>query len=135
MSFKPNMKLLVVDDMSTMRKIIKNMLSQLGFKNIIEADDGRKALEIIDSAHKIGDPIEFILSDWNMPDLNGLDFLKILKQSEAHKNIPFLMITAEAEQGNVMIAVKSGVDNFIVKPFSAQVLKEKIEKIFAKRGI
>ncbi|MBF0298073.1 MAG: response regulator [Oligoflexia bacterium] len=135
MAFKPNMKLLIVDDMSTMRKIIKNMLSQIGFKNITEADDGRKALEIIESAHKLGDPVEFILSDWNMPDLNGLDFLKILKQSEAHKNIPFLMITAEAEQGNVMIAVKSGVDNFIVKPFSAQVLKEKIEKIFVKRGI
>lgn len=132
---KPNMRLLVVDDMSTMRKIIKNMLTQIGFKTISEAEDGRKALEVIEAAQKAGEPIEFILSDWNMPDLNGLEFLKILKQSDVHKNIPFLMITAEAEQGNVMTAVKAGVDNFIVKPFSAQVLKEKIEKIFQKRGI
>ncbi|MBF0314517.1 MAG: response regulator [Oligoflexia bacterium] len=134
MSYKPNMKVLIVDDMSTMRKIIKNMLTQLGFKNIIEAEDGRKAIEAIESAHKLGEPVEFILSDWNMPDVNGLEFLKLIKANDAHKNIPFLMITAEAEQGNVMTAVKAGVDNFIVKPFSAQVLKEKIDKIFAKRA-
>ncbi|MBF0361348.1 MAG: response regulator [Oligoflexia bacterium] len=135
MTFRPDMKLLVVDDMSTMRKIIKNMLGQLGFKNISEADSGKKALEIVESAHKLGSPFEFILSDWNMPELNGLDFLKALKASEAHKNIAFLMITAEAEQGNVITAVKCGVDNYVVKPFSPQILKEKIEKIFAKRGL
>ncbi|MBF0205557.1 MAG: response regulator [Oligoflexia bacterium] len=135
MAYKPNMKVLVVDDMSTMRKIIKNMLLQLGFKNILEAEDGRKGFEVIESAHKMGEPVEFIMSDWNMPEVNGLDFLKLLKDSEAHKEIPFLMITAEAEQGNVMTAVKAGVDNFIVKPFSAQVLKEKIDKIFAKKGL
>jgi len=135
MSIRPDMKMLVVDDMSTMRKIIKNMLVQIGFKNITEAEDGKKAIEIIESAHKLGAPFEFILSDWNMPEMNGLDFLKILKQSEAHKNIPFLMITAEAEQGNVITAVKCGVDNYIVKPFSPQILREKVEKILTKRGL
>lgn len=135
MAIRPEMKLLVVDDMSTMRKIIKNMLGQIGFKNITEAESGKKALEIVESAHKLGAPFEFILSDWNMPELNGLDFLKVLKESQAHKNIPFLMITAEAEQENVMMAVKAGIDNYIVKPFSPQILKEKIEKIFVKRGL
>lgn len=134
MSIKPTTKILIVDDMSTMRKIIKNMLGQLGFKNVVEAEDGRKALASLESAHKLGEPIEFIMSDWNMPDINGLEFLKTVKASDVYKSIPFLMITAEAEQGNVMIAVKAGVDNFIVKPFSAQVLKEKIDKIFAKRA-
>lgn len=135
MTFRPEMKLLIVDDMSTMRKIIKNMLGQLGFKNITEAENGKRAIEIVDSAHKMGTPFEFILSDWNMPDVNGLDFLKMLKESQAHRNIPFLMITAEAEQENVVMAVKAGIDNYIVKPFSPQILKEKIEKIFVKRGI
>jgi two-component system chemotaxis response regulator CheY len=130
MELKANMKILVVDDMATMRKIIKNMLSQIGFKDISEADDGAKAWPMIQKATEAGTPYEFIVSDWNMPEMDGLALLKHLRDSDLYKNLPFLMITAEAEQGNVVIAVKAGVSNFIVKPFSAAVLKEKIEKIF-----
>lgn len=130
MALKAGMKILVIDDMSTMRKILKNMLSQMGFKNIEEADDGATALPKIKEAHANGDPFEFIVSDWNMPQMSGLDLLKELRASEEFKKLPFLMVTAEAEQGNVVIAVKAGVSNFVVKPFSAQVLKEKIDKIF-----
>ncbi|EQC43951.1 response regulator [Bacteriovorax sp. Seq25_V] len=132
MALKANMKILVIDDMATMRKIIKNMLGQIGFTNITEADDGATALPMIEKATEVGEPYEFIVSDWNMPQLTGLDLLKKLRASEEYKKLPFLMITAEAEQGNVVIAVKAGVSNFIVKPFSAQVLKEKIDKIFNK---
>lgn len=133
MGLRADMKILVIDDMGTMRKIIKNMLAQMGFKNITEADDGKTALPMIEDSFKGGSPYEFIISDWNMPEMSGLDLLKTLRGNDAYKKLPFLMVTAEAEQGNVMLAVKAGVDNFIVKPFSATVLKEKIEKIFAKK--
>ncbi len=132
MALKAGMKILVIDDMATMRKIIKNMLAQMGFKNIEEADDGKTALPKIEEATAAGEPYEFIVSDWNMPGMSGLDLLKHLRATEEYKSLPFLMVTAEAEQSNVVIAVKAGVSNFIVKPFSAQVLKEKIDKIFNK---
>lgn len=130
MALKSDMKILVIDDMATMRKIIKNMLTQIGFKNITEADDGATAWPMIQDALNSPSPYEFIVSDWNMPQMSGLDLLKKVRETEELKKLPFLMITAEAEQGNVVIAVKAGVSNFIVKPFSAAVLKEKIEKIF-----
>ena len=132
MALKANMKILVVDDMATMRKIIKNMLGQIGFTNISEADDGATGWPMIEQAQQEGEPYEFIVSDWNMPKMTGLDLLKNIRESEHFKELPFLMITAEAEQGNVVIAVKAGVSNFIVKPFSAQVLKEKVDRIFNK---
>lgn len=130
MALKANMKILVVDDMATMRKIIKNMLNKIGFTNIVEADDGATALPQVDSAIELGEPFEFVISDWNMPHMSGLDFLKKLRSREDTKKLPFLMITAEAEQSNVVTAVQAGVSNYIVKPFSAQTLKEKIDKIF-----
>ena len=123
-------KILVVDDMATMRKIIKNMLGKIGFTNIQEADDGATAWPMVESAIEMGEPFEFIVSDWNMPQMSGLDLLKNVRETEGMEKLPFLMVTAEAEQSNVVIAVKAGVSNFIVKPFSAQVLKEKIDKIF-----
>lgn len=132
MALKASMKILVIDDMSTMRKIIKKMLNEIGFTNLTEADDGATALPMIKEAYASGEPYEFIVSDWNMPKMSGLDLLKDLRASEEYKTLPFLMITAEAEQGNVVIAVKAGVSNFIVKPFSASTLKEKIDKIFNK---
>lgn len=130
MALKAGMKILIIDDMATMRKIIKNMLGQIGFKNLSEADDGATAWPMIQEAQAAGIPYEFIVSDWNMPQMSGLDLLGHIRGSEEFKTLPFLMVTAEAEQGNVVIAVKAGVSNFIVKPFSAQVLREKIEKIF-----
>ena len=108
------------------------MLTQIGFTHIEQADDGATAWPMIQEATSSGEPYEFIVSDWNMPQMTGLELLEKLRSSDEYKALPFLMITAEAEQGNVVIAVKAGVSNFIVKPFSAQVLKEKIDKIFNK---
>lgn len=130
MAFDPKQKILVVDDMGTMRKIIKNMLTKMGCDNLTEADDGAPAWDMIQQAHEAGQPFDFIVSDWNMPQLSGLDLLKNIRADERFKTLPFLMITAEAEQANVVIAVKAGVSNFIVKPFSIVTLKEKIDKIF-----
>ena len=130
MAFNPKQKILIVDDMSTMRKIIKNMLTKMGCNDLTEAEDGAPAWEMIQKAHEEGQPFEFIVSDWNMPQMSGLDLLKNLRADERFKKLPFLMITAEAEQSNVVIAVKAGVSNFIVKPFAITTLKEKIDKIF-----
>jgi two-component system, chemotaxis family, chemotaxis protein CheY len=133
MGLKANMKILVVDDMSTMRKIIKKMLNQFGFTNITEADDGAMAWPMLQEAFNGGEPFEFVISDWNMPQMSGLDLIKNIRADENLKKTPFLMVTAEAEQGNVVTAVKAGVNNFVVKPFSAEVLKEKISKIFPQK--
>lgn len=130
MSVKGDIKILVVDDMSTMRKIIKKMLSELGFTNITEADDGASAWPLIENAIKDGAPFEFIVSDWNMPKMSGLDLLKKVRATPGLEKLPFLMITAEAEQANVVEAVKAGVSNYILKPFKPVSLEEKIAKIF-----
>ncbi len=130
MPLKPDAKILVVDDMSTMRKIVKNMLNKMGFANVSEYEDGDPAWKAIQEAHSTGQPFDFIVSDWNMPGMTGLDLLKNIRANDSLKKTPFLMVTAEAEQSNVVIAVKAGVSNFVVKPFSIQVLKEKMDKIF-----
>jgi len=127
MALSPNMKILIVDDFPTMRKIVKGVLKQLGFSNVIEAEDGLKALESL----RQNPNVEFIVSDWNMPNMTGLEFLKAVRADPKVKHIPFLMITAEAEKENIIEAVKSGVSNYVVKPFNAATLKEKIDKIFA----
>lgn len=130
MAFDPTQKLLIVDDMSTMRKIIKNMLRKIGCNNIHEADDGIPAWKLIQEEHEKGEPFQFILSDWNMPGMTGLDLLKHIRADERFSKIPFLMITAEGEQSNVVTAVKAGVSNFVVKPFNIVTLQEKIKKIY-----
>ncbi len=122
------MKILVVDDFATMRRIIKNILRDLGYENILEADSGLSALEILNKEN-----INFIISDWNMPQMSGLELLKVVRQSESWKDIPFLMVTAEGQKENVLEAAKNKVSNYIVKPFTAEVLKEKINKIFENR--
>jgi len=119
------MKILVVDDFATMRRIIKNILTQLGFKNIIEADDGTTALDVLKS-EKIG----LIVSDWNMPKMTGLDLLKAVRADTSLANTPFIMVTAEAQQDNIILAVKAKVSQYIVKPFTAETLSEKLNKIF-----
>ncbi|HDM75865.1 MAG TPA: response regulator [Deltaproteobacteria bacterium] len=126
MSYDKNMTVLVVDDFSTMRRINKNILKELGFKNILEADDGTTALEVLEN-----NKVDLIISDWNMPKMTGLEFLKKVRASAEYKDIPFLMVTAEAQKENIIEAVKAKVSNYIVKPFTAQTLSEKIEKIFA----
>jgi two-component system chemotaxis response regulator CheY len=125
MAADPNIKILVVDDFATMRRIIKNILTQLGYKNIIEADDGSTALTVLKS-EKVG----IIISDWNMPKMTGLDLLKAVRADANTAGIPFIMVTAEAQQDNIILAVKAKVSQYIVKPFTAEILAEKLAKIF-----
>jgi two-component system chemotaxis response regulator CheY len=125
MAADPSMTILCVDDFSTMRRIIIGLLKQLGFKNIVEADDGSTAMEILKDR-----PIDFVISDWNMPKMTGLDLLKAVRADEKLKGMPFLMVTAESEKEHILAAVKAGVSNYVVKPFKADVLQEKIAKIF-----
>ena len=122
-----NMKVLVVDDFATMRRIVKNVLKQIGFTEIVEADDGSTALEVLQQTE-----IDLIISDWNMPKVTGLDLLKTVRSDESMKAVPFLMVTAEAQKDNVIQAVQAGVSNYVVKPFTPEALKEKLEKIFDK---
>ena len=124
-----NMKVLVVDDFATMRKIVRNILKQIGFTNIVEADDGAAAMSIIKK-----DKIDFVVTDWNMPNMTGLELLQNIRAEEKAKDMPVLMVTAEGLAENVVDAVKSGVDNYIVKPFTAETIQVKIEQIFAKRA-
>ncbi|BFU91014.1 MAG: chemotaxis regulator transmitting signal to flagellar motor component [Nitrospira sp.] len=121
----PNMKILVVDDMVTMRRIVKNILKQLGFANVEEAENGQEALQKLRA-----DTYGFIVSDWNMPVMTGIDMLRAIRADEKLKTTPVLMVTAEAQQSNLVEAVKAGVSNYIVKPFTAETLQEKIAKIF-----
>lgn len=126
MAYDTGMRVLVVDDFSTMRKIVKNILRQLGFNNIVEADDGSTAWEILNK-----DNIDFIVSDWNMPIMSGIELLRKVRASEEYADIPFLMVTAEAQQENIIEAVQAKVSNYIVKPFTPETLGQKIDKIFA----
>jgi len=126
--FNLKIKVLVVDDFPTMRRIVKNLLKQLGFENIDEAEDGAQALSKLK-----GGGFGLVVSDWNMPVMEGIDLLKHVREDEGLKTMPFLMVTAEAEKDKVITAIKAGVDNYVVKPFTAEVLKEKLEKIADKR--
>jgi two-component system chemotaxis response regulator CheY len=120
-----NMKILVVDDMSTMRRIVKNILKQLGFNNLEEAENGQEALTKLKA-----DTYGFVVSDWNMPVMMGIDMLRAIRADEKLKAIPVLMVTAEAQKENLMEAVQAGVSNYVVKPFTAETMQEKINKIF-----
>ncbi len=122
-----NIKILVVDDFATMRKVVRNLLKQGGYENIVEAEDGISALRVLKSSK-----IDFIISDWNMPNMTGIELLKTVRADSEIAKTPFLMVTAEALQDNVIAAVKAGVSNYIVKPFTAEVLNEKIAKIMEK---
>ena len=121
----PNMKILVVDDMSTMRRIVKNIMKQLGFANVEEAENGQDALDKL-RAGSYG----FIVSDWNMPVMTGIELLRAIRADEKLKAIPVLMVTAEAQKENLIEAIQAGVSNYIVKPFTAEVIQEKMNKIF-----
>jgi two-component system, chemotaxis family, chemotaxis protein CheY len=120
-----NMKILTVDDFSTMRRIIRNMLRQLGYSNVVEAEDGAEALSLL---HR--EKVDFVISDWNMPNMSGLDLLKAIRADDNLKPLPVLLVTAEALKENVVEALKAGVNNYVIKPFTAETLKEKIDAIF-----
>ena len=124
------MKTLVVDDFATMRKIVKNVLRQIDITNVTEAENGKQAIEILRA-----DPAyELIVSDWIMPEMTGIEFLKACKEDENIRKVPFVMVTAEAQKDSVLEAIKAGVDNYIVKPFTPDKLQEAIEKAKAKAG-
>ena len=122
-----NMKILIVDDFSTMRRIIKNLLRDLGFTNTVEADDGLTAIPILNSGG-----IDFLVTDWNMPGMTGIDLLRHVRADEKLRSLPVLMVTAEAKREQIIEAAQAGVNGYVVKPFTAQALKEKIEKIFER---
>ena len=122
-----NMKFLVVDDFSTMRRIVRNLLKELGFPNVDEAEDGVVALQKLRSSD-----FDFVISDWNMPNMDGLTLLKNIRADDALKKIPVLMVTAEAKKENIVAAAQSGASGYVVKPFTAATLDEKLNKIFEK---
>lgn len=123
-----SLKVLVVDDMSTMRRIVKNVLKQIGFSDMMEAENGQDALNKL----KTGDAgIGLVVSDWNMPVMQGIELLRAVRADPDLKHLPFLMVTAEAQKENIIEAVQAGVSNYVVKPFTAEALQGKLEKIFA----
>ena len=124
-----NMKILIVDDFSTMRRIIKNLLRDLGYNNTHEADDGNTALPML----KNGD-YQFVVTYWNMPGMQGIDLLKAIRLDDKLKHLPVLMVTAEAKREQIIEAAQAGVNGYIVKPFTAATLKEKLDKIFERIG-
>ncbi len=121
----PNMKILVVDDFSTMRRIVRNLLKELGFSNILEAEDG------VDALRKLrAETFDFVVSDWNMPNMTGIDLLREIRKDAALKHLPVLMVTAEAKKENIIEAAQAGASGYVVKPFTAITLDEKLKKIF-----
>ncbi|MCE1186951.1 chemotaxis response regulator CheY [Zoogloea sp.] len=125
----PKMKFLVVDDFSTMRRIVRNLLKELGFTNVDEAEDGQIALQKLNTM-----PFDFVVTDWNMPNMDGLTLLQNIRANPTLKHLPVLMITAEAKKENIIAAAQAGASGYIVKPFTAATLSEKLEKIFEKTG-
>lgn len=124
-----NLKFLVVDDFSTMRRIVRNLLKELGFTNVDEAEDGVAALSKLR-----GTQFDFVVSDWNMPNMTGIDLLKSIRADAGLKHLPVLMVTAEAKKENIVEAAQAGANGYIVKPFTAATLEEKLNKIFQNIG-
>lgn len=125
-----NMKFLVVDDFSTMRRIVRNLLKELGFTNVDEAEDGVVALGKLK-----GGNFEFVVSDWNMPNMTGIELLKAIRADATLKHLPVLMVTAEAKKENIIEAAQAGASGYVVKPFTAATLEEKLNKVFEKMGV
>ena len=130
MADRTTLKFLVVDDFATMRRIVRNLLKELGFNNVEEAEDGAVAL-----ARLRNGGIDFVVSDWNMPNMDGLTLLQSVRAEPKLKHLPFLMITAEAKKENIIAAAQAGASGYIVKPFTAGTLQEKFEKIFERMGM
>ncbi|PTU30774.1 response regulator [Stenotrophobium rhamnosiphilum] len=122
-----NMKILIVDDFSTMRRIVKNLLGDLGYSNTTEADDGKTAWPLLQAGE-----FDFVVTDWNMPGMTGIDLLKNIRADARLAKLPVLMVTAEAQRDQIIEAAKAGVNGYIIKPFTAVTLKEKIDKIFQR---
>ena len=130
--FDPNTKFLVVDDSSTTRKMNRNALAELGYKNIVEAADGVEAFQVLVKLSTSPEPVQFIVSDWNMPNMHGIDFLKKCRAEEQFKKTPFIFITVESEPAQILEAGSAGVTEYLVKPYNSDVLKMKIENVYCK---
>lgn len=124
-----NMRILIVDDFSTMRRIVKNLLNDLGFTNTFEAEDGRQALRML-----AAETFDFVVTDWNMPDVTGIELLKAIRSDPRLAKLPVLMVTAEAKREQIIEAAQAGVNGYIIKPFTAATLQEKLNKIFERLG-
>ncbi len=129
MNLSKDMRILIVDDFSTMRRIVKNLLNDLGYTNTAEADDGTTALTALRQSH-----FDFVVTDWNMPGMTGIDLLKAIRADDKLKHLPVLMVTAEAKREQIIEAAQAGVNGYIIKPFTAQTLEEKLAKIFERFG-
>ena len=129
MNLSKDMRILIVDDFSTMRRIVKNLLNDLGYTNTAEADDGTTALTALHQSH-----FDFVVTDWNMPGMTGIDLLRSIRADEKLKTLPVLMVTAEAKREQIIEAAQNGVNGYIIKPFTAQTLEEKLAKIFERFG-
>ena len=125
-----NQAVLVVDDFATMRRIVSNLLREAGFKHLVEAEDGVEALRKLEAGN-----FQFVVSDWNMPKMTGLELLKSVRSSEHLKHLPFLLVTAEARKENIVEAALAGADGYIVKPFTGATLKEKIQAIYTRKAL
>ncbi len=125
----PNMRFLVVDDFSTMRRIVRNLLKELGYSNVEEAEDGAIALSMLKNGN-----FEFVVTDWNMPNMDGLTLLQNIRADASLAHLPVLMVTAEAKKENIIAAAQAGASGYVVKPFTAATLDEKLTKIFEKLG-
>lgn len=128
MDVDPKMKFLVVDDFSTMRRIVRNLLKELGFNNVDEAEDGVVALQRLQEGN-----FEFVVTDWNMPNMDGLTLLQTIRSSPGLKHLPVLMVTAEAKRENIIAAAQAGASGYVVKPFTAVTLSEKLNKILQRK--
>ncbi len=126
-------RFLIVDDFSTMRKILKKSLNDLGYTNIAEADDGKTAVPILQRGLETNNPIQFVISDLKMPGLNGIDLLRVCKNNPELKSIPFMLAAAGSEQKDLAVTIKEGVSDFVVKPFDVAILKGKLERIWSKQ--
>ncbi len=132
--FKANTKFLVVDDFGTMRKIIRKVIAEIGYTNSIEATDGVEAYKLLIEHGQTNEPFEYVIADWNMPNMSGLELLKKCRNDEKFKKIPIMFVTAEGEQAQILEAIKEGVTEYVVKPFTAEKIKEKLESSYKKLG-
>lgn len=132
--FPPDTRILVADDMPTIRDLVKAQLKNMGFKSIIEAADGEQAMNVLISNSQAGTPIQLVISDWNMPKMTGLEFLKQVRASTDWANLPFVLLTSESERDQVTEAILAGVSQYVVKPFAAKIFEEKLRGVWAKHN-
>lgn len=130
--FPPNTRILVADDMPTIRDLVKNQLKAMGFKNILEAADGEQAMNLLIQNNTSGNQIELVISDWNMPKMSGLEFLKQVRASQEWSQLPFVLLTSESERDQVTEAILAGVSQYVVKPFAAKAFEEKLKGVWLK---